>query len=54
MIDEVSKEIRLLRTVNLVVGNEGSIVKCEMVFFNTSFHIVNRVNNSACLGNHFQ
>lgn len=54
IVDEVSIGIRLLRTVNLVVGNEGSVINYEMVFFNTSFHIVNRVNNSAYLGNHFQ
>lgn len=46
--------IRLLKSFNIVVGNEGSVVKFEVVFYNTSLNVVNGVNNSACMGNNFQ
>lgn len=39
--------IKLLKRFRIVVGNEGSVVKYEVVFCNTFLNIVAKVNNSA-------
>lgn len=46
--------IKLLKRFRIVVGNEGSVVKYEVVFCNTFLNIVAKVNNSARMGNNFQ